>query len=467
MKLRPLLVLLLVPLWSCAYFNGMYNARRLANSARTADREGRSFESTRLWGLAATKAESLQSQHPRSKYVPEARLIQASSLARSGNCDAAIPEAERAIATSSEPRLVEEAALLLGRCYEARNDPAAALDAYGRILNSLDSRRRNEAVFQHGRAERELGLYAQAVSDLSTSKDPRATGERAAALMGLGKTVEGQAVVDSLMVSHDSLAPWGDLLAAYARTDPAKASALIQRISIDTLFRRSDRVEWIIADAERSAIIDPPAAARQLAVAESLGGGGSARTRQVQLGVVKAQLAQVGTLSELRPLVDRLEDLGERGGASAPLAIRTAQAAKVVLAAADSSQRDVPQYDLRLFLAAELARDSLGANQLAARLLHQLVSSSPDSPYAPKAALAMRLVSPALDDSLRDAVLARHPGSPYLLAIKGADAPGYLELEDSLRNFMGRYRTPAEQRRVRAPSRPGARPEVRAPTPSP
>ncbi|MEO8029324.1 MAG: tetratricopeptide repeat protein [Gemmatimonadota bacterium] len=467
MKFRLLLFLLLVPIWSCAYFNGMYNARRLANSARKADREGRSFESTRLWGLAATKAESLQSQHPRSKYVPEARLIQASSLARSGNCDAAIPEAERAIATSSELRLVEDAALLLGRCYDARNDPAAALEAYGRILNSRDSRRRSEAVFQHGRAERELGLYADALADLSGSKDPRAQGERAAALMGLGKTVEGEAVVDSLIVAHDSLAPWGDLFDAYARTDPTRASALIQRVSSDTAFRRSDRVDWIVGDAERSATVDPAAAARQLAVAESLGGGGSTRTRQVQLSVVKAQLAQVGTLSELLPLVDRLEDLGERGGASAPLAIRTAKSARVILAAADSTQRDAPQYDLRLFLAAELARDSLGANQLASGLLHQLVTSSPDSPYAPKAALALQLVSPTPDDSLRDGVLARHPGSPYLLAIKGADAPGYLELEDSLRNFMGRYRTPTEQRRVRAPSRPGARPEVREPAPSP
>lgn len=456
MRQRLLLAALLAGLASCTYYNGMYNARRLAGEARRAERDGRAFEANRLWGLAATKAESVLSQHPRSKYVPEARLIQATALERSGDCESAAPLASRSLAASRETRVVEDAALLVGRCYERLDDPASALDAYDRLLNSSDPDRRMEASYRHGRALRELGRYDEALADLSGSQHPRARGERGAALMGAGRVTEGLAVVDSMLAAKDSLAPWGDLLELYGRQDPAAASTLTMRLARDPTFQQADRVDWVVADAERLAAVDAVGATALLAVAESLGGGRTPATRRAELTLATAEMSRVRTLAELSPVMDRLSDIRERGGPSAPLAGRMMEAAQLVLNAADTTQRDKPQSDIRLFYAAEIARDSLRADPLALGLLRDLITDWPDSPYAPKAALAMELVGAPESDSLRDGVLAHNAASPYVLALRGDDAPGYRQLEDSLRIFMMQYRNATARPKSLKPGRPGA-----------
>src|ERR687890_73754 len=74
----------------CVYYNGMYNANRLATSARKAERDGRTFEANNLWGQVATKAESVLVRHPRSKYAQDASLLRGVALARMGQCDQAL-----------------------------------------------------------------------------------------------------------------------------------------------------------------------------------------------------------------------------------------------------------------------------------------------------------------------------------------------------------------------------------------
>lgn len=462
MKSRPLFALLLAGLASCTYFNGMYNARRLAGEARKAEKNGRAFEANRLWGLAATKADSVLSQHPKSKYVPEARLIGATALQRSGDCQTAAPLAAQSLAATRDKRVAEEAALLMGRCYEALDDPASALGAYDRLLNSSDAERRTEAAYRHGRALRMLGRYDDALTDLARSNHPQAQGERATALMGAGRIPEALLVTDSMLARQDSLAPWEDLLELYAAQDPLAASALTLRLAADTAFHRNDRVNWVVADAERVAPVDPTAARGLLALAESLGGGSSASTKRAEISLASAELSQVRTVQELGPLIDRLADIQERGGPSALQARRMLTSAQAVQGAADPALVDKPQADLRYFLAAELSRDSLKAPDLAGTLLRDLLGHWPASPYAPKAALALGLIGTDADDSLRDDILAQQAGSPYLLALNGQEAPGYQQLEDSLRIFMAKYRAPAAGR-GKAPVRPGAKPAPRDP----
>ncbi|MDF3053974.1 MAG: hypothetical protein K0S19_2079 [Geminicoccaceae bacterium] len=88
-------MLLILGLQGCVYYNGMYNANRLANSARKAEREGRTFEATSLWGQVATKAESVVVRHPRSKYAEEAAILRGVALARMGQCEQALPALSR------------------------------------------------------------------------------------------------------------------------------------------------------------------------------------------------------------------------------------------------------------------------------------------------------------------------------------------------------------------------------------
>src|ERR671914_2916059 len=77
-------------LGGCVYYNGMYNANRLARSARQAEREGKTLEASSLWGQVATKAESVVVRHPTSKYAEQASLLRGIALAKLGQCDQAL-----------------------------------------------------------------------------------------------------------------------------------------------------------------------------------------------------------------------------------------------------------------------------------------------------------------------------------------------------------------------------------------
>ena len=69
-------------LGGCVYYNGMYNTNRLAKSAWKAERDGRVFEASNLWGQVITRADSLVMRHPRSKYAAEANVLRGLALAR-------------------------------------------------------------------------------------------------------------------------------------------------------------------------------------------------------------------------------------------------------------------------------------------------------------------------------------------------------------------------------------------------
>src|ERR687890_1862557 len=95
----------------CVYYNGMYKADRLANSARKAERDGRTFEANNLWGQVATKAESVLVRHPTSKYAQEAGLLRGVALARMGQCDQALGPLSQLAMTSAKSDLIEDALL--------------------------------------------------------------------------------------------------------------------------------------------------------------------------------------------------------------------------------------------------------------------------------------------------------------------------------------------------------------------
>ena len=124
------------------------------------------------------------------------------------------------------------------------------------------------------------------------------------------------------------------------------------------------------------------------------------------------------------------------------------QALDRVRTVADSTDATTPQADLRLFLAAELARDSLDAPMLAAALFRRIPEQLPMSPYAPKALLAAQQLDTAWADSSRALLMERYADSPYLAMLRGEDAPEYRVLEDSLRTFAAAQVLPRRTGRV-------------------
>lgn len=93
--------------------------------------------------------------------------------------------------------------------------------------------------------------------------------------------------------------------------------------------------------------------------------------------------------------------------------------------------------DALWFRAAELARDSLGAPDLAAALFLGLAHDHPRSLFAAKALTAVAALGNAAHDSVLTLLQVSYPTSPYTLALAGDMSPAYAAAEDSLAAALG------------------------------
>lgn len=438
------------------YYNGMYSAEQFARRARRAEKEGRTFDATSFWGQVAVRAESVLVRHPHSGWADKARLLQGTALVRLKDCGRALPPLEAVMVGARETELSEQAALLVGSCRLAVGDPIGATSAYARLTGSRDAGRRNLALLEHGRALRLAGSYDEALAELAGSGDPRARGERAATLAALGRIAEAEAMADSLIAEADSAAPYDSVHAGFVRHDSAAASRFADRIGAATTLPAALRTALLLQDARRLSEADSAAADRRFAEAQKAGSG-TPLAVEAKLQAAAARIARAESAELLRDAADNLEDLSEGSGPAGARAQQLAAAVRRVILVADSAPPGSPGGDLRLFLAAELARDSLGAPRFAARQFQRIVTEWPGSDFAPKALLALIALDPASGDSLLGIVRVRYATSPYVLFASGEDVPAYAALEDSLRRFAETFR-PEGRRSTPHPARPGTRP---------
>jgi tetratricopeptide (TPR) repeat protein len=448
-------------LGGCVYYNGMYNANRLAKSARKAERDGRTFDANNLWGQVATKAESVLVRHPTSKYAQEAGLLRGVALARLGQCDQALgPLSVLATTTRASAELQEDALLATGRCQMATGNLAAADAAFTPLQQSKNPERQREARFQHARLLRQGGEYDEALRTLGNIHGPRVESERVLALAGAGRIPEALALTDSLIAAGDTSKKWDSLLVIMATESPAAASGLVDRVQ--RLPKRTPELQarTFLEDGTRLSTIDTAQAARRFRQAVAIGGKGESAGR-ASLALVKLGVAGLSDFHDLRPLVDSLQRLSTRFPATADEISRYAAS----LAAVDSTVQTVtpttPQGDLRLFLAAESARDVLAAPRLADVLFRRIPEQWPFSPYAPKAILAAQQLNPGWVDSARALLDFQYFDSPYLATIHGEATPEYQQLEDSLGAFAASLavkRSPGIRRKS-VPLLPGRRPQ--------
>ena len=428
------IVLAAALLGGCVYYNGMYNTKRLAGSARKAERDGRTFEANNLWGQVVTRAESLVARHPDSKYVDEALVLKGVALARLNQCDAAVAPLGRVSLLPADAEVTEEASLALGRCQLQLGDPAVAEIMFARAAESEDPVRRREARLLRGRALRMTGRHEEAVAALEGLSDPHAANERLLALAGARRHEAALALADSMLATRDTAARWDTMVVAVGREDPATASALVDRLEDRPDTPATTRARLFLEDGLRLASVDSVHAEsrlRQAAQADSAGDAGE----RARLTLTRLSLTRATSVSELPPIATALDERIERKGVLAGEAGQLRESVARILAAGDSASAGAAQADLHLFLAAETARDSLAAPALAATLFRTIVEATPDSPYAPKAILAGQILDPVWGESALPLLEARYAGSPYVAFLQGAEPYGYRELEDSLQSF--------------------------------
>ena len=440
----------------CAYYNGLYNAERLVKRAEKAERDGRTGEASGYWGEAGVKADTVLARFPRSKWADRARLISGKARVKSGDCEGAVVLLRKVASEAVDAVLADEAAVLWSGCLVKLGQLQEAGFAVERLTGSPDPVIRAEAGLRAGTAYRRSGRSEEAVALLKASGHPEARGELAAALADAGRIPESVALAESLLVDRDSTAPWGAILASIGREDIANASSLLDRIRRDLMLPPDSVATWLTADAVRWFPADESIAIRRLDDAFATSGGtpagGNALLMKLRYRITHSE--DITILDSVPPTVDRLEPstgdaLGQgRFLAQVTLRLRTRY---------DSLRLEAPQGDMRAFLLGEALRDSLRANGLAAGLWRRIVTERPESPYAPKAVLAIAILVPGQRDTMIELLRTRYPESPYLIAASGGDAPEFRVLEDSLARFA---------RSLRGTTRPGGR-NPRAATPAP
>lgn len=456
---RAVLLLALALTTGCVYYNGMYNANRLARAAEKAEREGRTFEANNLWGQVGVKADTVLARHSDSKYADDARLLRGKSYQRLGDCSSAVTVLRELVVSSSDSALTEEGAFLLGRCYQTMGDAEGASRAFQRLVNSADSNRRREALYQYGRSLRLGGRYVEALEFLSQSEDARSAGEVAAALAGIGRVDESIAIAESLIVAGDTAAPWDSVLALIGRRDVPRASALTDRLITSFTSNPVQQAAWAFADGERLLRLDQAAGERRLAQSLQLSPEGPVAASS-RLSFLRLRMTRIESIDSLRAVRTDLDDMMQSAGSTGIQLGRYVRIAGLVLDAADWVAAGAGAPDLRLFLAAELTRDSLEMPRLAGILWTRIATEFPGSPYAAKAYLALRAADSSASDSVDAILTSRYSSNPYYLAARGEEAPGFVALEDSLFRFataMRRAVRPTTPVRQPAPGSPSTR----------
>ena len=456
---------------ACVYYNGMYNANRLARSARKAEREGRTFEANGLWGQVATKAESVIVRHPTSKYAAEAGVLRGVALSRTGQCEQALgPLSDVGLAKIS-PDLKEDALLAIGRCQVTSGNAEAADAAFLQLLDSKSPERRKEARFQHARLLRQSGRYLEALQALPDERDARSDTERLLALAGAGRLPAAMALADSLVARNDSTRHWESLVVVLGEENPIAASEVVGRIRKLPGRTLEAEAKLLLDDGLRLESVDTARAARRFRETIAVRKNQNAAA-QANLELLRMDLRRVGRPEELAPLVTRMKDLSQHSETVSDEISQLSTRVGDVQIAGSSVTPETVQGDLRLFLAAESARDSLGAPHLAETLFRRIPAQFPGSAYAPKAILAAQQLNSAWADSARALLEGRYFDSPYLAMIRGEPTPEYHELEDSLGVFavaqMNRKQVEGPRRaptirdteregRGRPPATPGSR----------
>jgi len=242
------------------------------------------------------------------------------------------------------------------------------------------------------------------------------------------------ALADSLVAWGDTTQPWDSLLVSLGQQDPSNASGLVDRVRRLPNRSAETQARWLVEDGLRLIGSDTARARSRFREAVEIGGSGEAAGR-ASLQLARLDLRGVRHPQALSPLIRSLRSNAERHEIVSGERTQLSNTAAGILTATASMTPGAPQGDLRLFLAAEAARDSLLAPRLAEGLFHRILDEWPESPYAPKAALAALQADPEWADTARALLEARYLESPYLAMIRGDEGSAYRQLEDSLGAF--------------------------------
>ncbi len=410
---------------SCAYYNGVYNARQAEQQGDRLSRQGDEVAARSRYIDAAQAAESVLTHHPRSRWAHDARYLAGRAWAMAERCDAAIPHLQSWLdAVGIDDGRRDHAALAYGRCLHAVQRYVAARDVLDPLTASGDRTLATDASLWAARATLAMGDYDRAHGYLRNTSESDAEWELARAYLADGHMDVAESLILSRAAAGDvreelfaALAEFwladrrtsmGRIVGAFDSTAPLTARARLHLLAGEL---------WLAAGDDEVAL-QHFTASRQL-------------SREGTVSETAAARITLLSLRNLHSLLDVTNAIGRGLPAGAGSSEHRRLWSSALLARMLASHTD--HSGAALFLAGEVARDSLRALGLARVLFLQAVDLHPRSPVAPKALLAAAVLNPEAP-WYRARLLADYPDSPYASITRGeepTDRVG-MQLADSL-----------------------------------
>jgi hypothetical protein len=409
----------------CAYYNGLYNARGLVRRAESAARDGRDTAAIAAWREAAAKADTVIRRYPRSRWMDDALFLSGTSSALAGDCEHGLGRlAQWQSHPAADTRRGGRASIARGACLVRRGEHARALDSLAPFVSNRDvavariaAAWAARAALATGRADSALVLARRAGSDALDA-------ELATAALASNNPALAARLLRQRAAEWRSLAALHTVLEMLGRSDRESADGIV-KLTHNGRASRSERARLSVAAgmwSERD---------------EQTGRARAHYERALRMssdpGVVAEAITRLGLLDvRTASTFDHAQALLERA--------RTRQTEGAELARVDSALRLAVRLarvgdsaGASLFLAAEVARDKVGARPLARTLFLTLARQRPASPLAPKALLAAADLSPDSARLWRATVRGRYAASPYAQLLDGKSvSPASLESDERL-----------------------------------
>lgn len=405
----------------CVYFNGIYNANSAARNADAQLRRGSDEQAASFFLTSAEKAETVLVRHPESKWRTQALYLAGRGEAYAGKCDAAADRLREYLSRDdADGDNRDRARLAMGVCDLRQARVASARTRFDSLIE-----------LPHAETQRQARLWAARAALAAGDRDavPRylrnaADGTLAWELIQSSLTAREYVRVESLLVQRAAQADYRDATTRALREMWAAGNWT----GVETIVRAYDRAR--VGDASRAAMHfqvgdlnmrqgRDTVAKEHFSMAKTLASQDTVIYREATARIALMSIAHVTSLGEIDSIYAR-EDSVIR---ATPYARRLRE--QVLLVRLLESV--VEPTGASVFLAAEVARDSLQAPVLARNLFLRVARDIPGAPMAPQALYAAGMLEPD-SASAWTATIQREFGNSSVAAwLRGEDPAAHAD----------------------------------------
>ena len=401
----------------CVYYNGIYNAKEAARAGDALLRRESEFEANTQFQISAARAESVLARHPKSEWRPRALYLAGRGMAYSAQCDRAIP-------------VLTEFLLLPGGLADDRDRAKVALASCEFRTNRIPAARtRLDSLVD--------------VSNKETARQSRLWAARAALAAG-----DRDAVTGYLRDMNANALQWEFISSSLAASEYARAESLLTAQAVNGDYRdeasrvlreiwtsgRTESAEAILRRYDGSRVREAyravmhyalgelngragrdTIARRHLLLATSLAGRDSITFREATIRLALLGLSTITSTREVDSVFARQDSVVRN-----TLYARRVQEQLLLVSLLEKKSDPT---GASLFLAAEVARDSLRAPRLAQALFLRVARELNGSPLVPQAYYAAALLVPDSAPQWHARIRSDFPNSSVTAFMRGDD-PG-------------------------------------------